>query len=79
MTGHGNKKGMSLRKLAQISGDKTYHGKAHLCGNTLKRVDNKCCVACFGKTREAREATRVNKVDIFAMASRAFKNNKIGA
>jgi hypothetical protein len=73
MTGHGSKKGMSLIKLASSRGEKVYHGKACACGSTEKRVDNTGCTTCCGKTKEAREAIRNKKVDVFAMASIAFK------
>jgi len=78
MTGHGSKKGMSLIKLAKLKGNKTYHGKSCKCGSTIKFTETRCCALCNGNSVEARSKSE-EVSDVFAMASRAFKINKIGA
>lgn len=73
MSGHGSQRGMSLIKMARLKGETTYHGKACGCGSTLRKVETRACALCNGKSKEAREDGKFIPVNLFAMASAAFK------
>lgn len=83
MKGHGNKAGMTLRKLAELKGQITHHGKrCGVCEKSERYVSNDKCYTCQKSRNSAPRKPpmiaekELRLVRIFNSAFKAVKNGK---